>query len=71
MRRPVRVAKNVRKSTILKYQALPLPDEINKAAITQALAEDGYWNVTIMEIIRPVRAGRHNMYGVQPEILLS
>ena len=25
------------------HQALPLPDEINKAAITQALAEDGYW----------------------------
>ena len=59
------------KAQFLKYQALPLPDEINKAAITQALAEDGYWNVTIMEIIRPVRAGRHNMYGVQPEILLS
>ena len=27
------------KAQFLKYQALPLPDEINKAAITQALAE--------------------------------
>jgi hypothetical protein len=47
------------------HQALPLPDEINKAAITQALAEDGYWEcyhygdyAIFGSMRRPVRASR-------------